>query len=238
MLIGSGLIAKAFANQFLQRDDVCIHAAGVSNSSCSDIQEFARERKLLFAAMEKAQHVDVFVYFGTCSVGDPEAQDTPYVQHKLAMERLVSAHPHHLIIRFPQIAGRTPNPHTLLNFLYARISRSEAFNLWRHAKRNIVDIDDAAAIAGKLITDESVRNTTLNIANPLSYSMMEIVSAMERAVGKRAIYYLAERGSEYTIDTSAAIPVLGSAGVKFGTDYLDRVIEKYYGKSGWFAHRV
>lgn len=147
------------------------------------------------------------------------------------MEQLVVAHPRYLILRLPQVAGKTPNPHTLLNFLYARISRSEAFNLWSKAKRNIIDIDDVAAISGQFIGDEYTRNTTINIANPVSYSMIDIVGAMERAVGKRAIYYVVERGSEYTIDTSAIFPVLECVGVEFGRDYLDKVMGKYYGKS-------
>ena len=231
MLIGSGLLAKAFAIPFSQRDDVCIYAAGVSNSSCTDVQEFERERQLLSETLAKAKHVGVFVYFGTCSVADPEVQNTPYVRHKLAMEQLVVAHPHHLIVRLPQVAGKTPNPHTLLNFLYARVSRSEAFNLWSRAKRNIIDIDDVAAIASQIIADDSIRNVTLNIANPINYSMRDIVGAMERAVGKRAIYYDVERGSEYTIDASAIFPVLKRAGVEFGSDYLDKVMMKYYGLS-------
>lgn len=232
MLIGSGLLAQAFTIPFSQRDDVCIYAAGVSNSSCTDVQEFARERKLLSETLEKAKHVGVFVYFGTCSVADPEARNTPYVQHKLAMEQLVAAHPRHLILRLPQVAGKTPNPHTLLNYLYASISRSEAFNLWKNAKRNIIDISDVAAITGQFIADDAARNITINIANPNSYSMIDIVGAMERAVGKRAIYYLVERGSEYAIDTNAVLPVLENAGVKFESDYLEKVMRKYYGKSG------
>lgn len=230
MLIGSGLLAQAFASQFSQRDDVCIYAAGVSNSSCADAQEFERERRLLSESLAKAKHVGVFVYFGTCSVADPEAQNTSYVQHKLAMEQLVAAHPSYLILRLPQVAGKTPNPHTLLNYLYARISRSEAFNLWSKAKRNIIDVDDVVAIASQFIADDSVRNVTFNIANPGNYSMVDIAAAMERVVGKRPIYYAVERGSEYTIDTSAPPPVLERAGVEFGSDYLDKVIAKYYGK--------
>lgn len=231
MIIGSGLLAQAFAIPFSQRDDVCIYAAGVSNSSCTDVQEFERERQLLSETLVKAKHVGVFVYFGTCSVADPEARNTPYVQHKLAMEQLVAAHPRHLILRLPQVAGKTPNPHTLLNFLYARISRSEAFSLWKNAKRNIIDISDVAAIAGQFIENDSMQIVTINIANSINYSMFEIVGAMERAVGKRAIYYADERGSEYSIDTSAILPVLESAGVEFGSDYLDKVMVKYYGLS-------
>jgi len=140
MIIGSGLIAHAFRTAYAQREDVCLYAAGVSNSACRDPHEFARERERLTAALNKSQAIDCFVYFGTCSVADPEVQDTDYVRHKLAMEELVAAHPRHLILRLPQVAGTTPNPHTLLNYLYAHIARSEAFQLWLDARRNIIAI--------------------------------------------------------------------------------------------------
>ena len=231
MIIGSGLIANAFRAGYAQREDVCLYAAGVSNSACRDVHEFERERQRLTAALEKHQPIDCFVYFGTCSVADTEVQDTPYVQHKLAMEQLVATHPRPLILRLPQVAGITPNPHTLLNYLYAHIARSEAFQLWRLARRNIIDVNDVAAIASLLIEDKTARRLTVNIANPASYSMPDIVAAMERIVGKPAIFDTVERGSGYAIDTLAIQPLLNRAGVVFGDDYLLRVIGKYYAKA-------
>lgn len=228
MLIGSGLLAHAFSRAFLRREDVCIYAAGVSNSSCTDIHEFARERQRLGDALRQAMHVDVFVYFGTCSVADPEVRHTAYVQHKLAMEQMVSAHSRNLILRLPQVAGKTPNPHTLLNFLYGRIARSESFNLWSKAKRNIIDVADVVAIAQQLIANTSMRNTTLNIANTVNYSMPEIVRAMEFVVCKSAVYDAMERGSEYYIDTSAIYPLLDKVGIESGNNYLEKTISKYY----------
>lgn len=215
----------------MQREDVCIYAAGVSNSGCRDVHEFARERQRLDAALRQAQHVDCFVYFGTCSVADPEIHHTPYVLHKLAMEQLAATHPRYLILRLPQVAGRTPNPHTLLNYLYAHIARSEAFQLWRHARRNIIDVDDVAAIARELIAAPDARRITVNIANPVSYAMTDIVESMARIVGKRAIYDPVERGSGYAIDTSAIASLLDKARVQFGDDYLETVIGKYYAKA-------
>lgn len=231
MLIGSGLLAHAFYSEFLQREEVCIYAAGVSNSHCIDDREFVRERQRLADAMQNAMHVDAFVYFGTCSVADPDARNTPYVQHKLAMEKMVCTHPRSLILRLPQVAGITPNPHTLLNYLNARISRSERFDLWDKAKRNIIDVIDVASIAQQLIVDDSARNTIINIANSVNYHMVDIVSAMERSIGKHAIYDIVAHGSEYPIDTHAIRSVLNKSGVKFGDDYLEKVIGKYYGKT-------
>jgi nucleoside-diphosphate-sugar epimerase len=219
-----------FPERFRSARMCCIYGAGVSNSSCTDAREFARERQRLGDALRQTMHVDAFVYFGTCSVADPEARNTSYVQHKLAMEQMVYTHPQNLILRLPQVAGITPNPHTLLNYLYARISRSESFNLWSKAKRNIIDVADAAAIAQQLIVNNSARNTTLNIANVVNHPIADIVSAMERVVSKRAIYDVVESGSEYLIDISAILPVLEKAGIKFDNDYLEKVIDKYYEK--------
>lgn len=231
MLIGSGLLAHAFSNAYLQNEDVCIYAAGVSNSSCTDMHEFARERQRLADALRQTMHVDAFVYFGTCSVADPEIRNTPYVQHKLAMEQIVCNHPKSLILRLPQVAGKTSNPHTLLNYLYARISRSESFNLWSKAKRNIIDVVDVTTIAQQLIANNSARNIIVNIANVINYPMMDIITAMEYVVGKSAVYEVVECGSEYLIDTTAILPVQQKAGVKFGDDYLEKVIGKYYEKA-------
>lgn len=228
MIIGSGLLARAFSSRFSQIGNACIYAAGVSNSGCSDRHEFERERQRLTDALQHQIAADVFVYFGTCSISDKDAYNTPYVQHKMAMEQLVFAHPSHLVLRLSQVAGRTPNPHTLLNYLYARISRSEAFSLWRKAKRNIIDVDDIAGITKHLIADDSMRNLVLNVANLNNYPMIDIVNAMEEVTGKSGIYDVLERGSEYKIDTSVLLPVFDKAGISFEEGYLQRVITKYY----------
>ena len=228
MIIGSGLLASGFASLYRQRMDVCIYAAGVSNSSNTILSAFAREQNRLAIALQSANDVDAFVYFGTCSVADPEVQHTPYVQHKLAMERLVSEHPNHLILRLPQVAGHTPNPHTLLNFLYARIVRSESFCIWRNAYRNIIDVDDVVTLASVLIDSKSMRQCTLNLANPECYSMPEIVTAMEQVVGKQAIFDIVERGCHYAIAVTTMLPALAQTQIRFNEHYLNRVLKKYY----------
>ena len=63
MIIGSGLLAKAFVSGYSHRDDVCIYAAGVSNSGCTDEREFERERIRLADALSAARSAGVFVYF-------------------------------------------------------------------------------------------------------------------------------------------------------------------------------
>ncbi len=224
MIVGSGLLAQAFYPFYLNRADVCIYAAGVSNSNCVDEQEFNRDKERLQSTLNKCAKDILFVYFGTCSISDPEMFNTPYLKHKIAMEDLVQKYPNYLIFRLPQVAGRTPNPHTLLNYLYARISRSESFNLWINAKRNIIDIDDITQIATQIIEKNLFKNKVINIANPVNYRITEIVQMMEGVVGKKAIFKVIDRGSEYLIDINGVT----LAGVNFDEHYLSKLITKYY----------
>ena len=127
------------------------------------------------------------MYFSTCSVLDPNIVNSAYIHHKLAMEQMVAGHPNFTVVRLPQLAGRTPNPHTLLNYLYARIARSESFVIWRKATRNIIDVADAAAIVMEVLEDPRAQRLTVNVANPIGHSIAEIIEVMEQVTGKAAI---------------------------------------------------
>ena len=96
MIIGSGLVAKAFMSSFERSNHRWIYAAGVSNSDCLDPYEFARERRRLKEALQAGSEAQFFVYFSTCSVADLQARSTEYVRHKIAMEELVSQHPNQI----------------------------------------------------------------------------------------------------------------------------------------------
>jgi nucleoside-diphosphate-sugar epimerase len=230
MIVGSGMMARAFAPHFADTPGVLIYAAGVSNSGCTDQREFEREVAMFGRSVAQTSTPRTIVYFGTCSADDPAARDTPYVCHKLRMEARVREQPHHLVVRLPQVVGRTSNPHTLLNYLHARIDRSERFPLWTGARRYVIDLDDVVtAVLALFALKESSPAQVLNVANPRSYSIREIVGALERATGKRALFDEIARGSDYTIDLGAALPLFAAAGVCFDDGYLDRVVRKYYG---------
>jgi len=230
MIVGSGMLARAFAPHFANDPGVLVYAAGVSNSGCIDDREFAREEASFERSVAQIGVRATVVYFGTCSAEDPAARATPYVRHKLRMEARVREQPQHLVVRLPQVVGRTPNPHTLLNYLHARIARSERFALWTGARRYVIDLDDVvSAVLYLFALRESSPARMLNVANSRSYSTREIVGALERATGKQAIFDEVARGSDYTINIDEALPLFAAAGVRFDDGYLDRVIRKYYG---------
>jgi len=228
MIVGSGMMARAFRTPITDRADIVVHAAGVSNSQCRDPREFERESRLLRKTITEADAAECLVYFSTCSIADSGSANTSYVLHKLAMEAQVRAHPRHLILRLPQVAGRTPNPHTLLNYLYARIARGERFSIWNGARRNVIDCEDACAIVLRLI-EAGVRSETVNVASRHDHSVLEIVEKLERVVSGHAVYDILDRGTAYAIDIARIQPFLSAAGVSFDRDYLERTVRKYYG---------
>ena len=230
MIIGSGLLAASFSSAYARSDEVLIYAAGVSNSACTDRHEFERERALVVRTLREHPDIDTIVYFSTCSILDPDLQDTPYVLHKRAMEGLISAHPGHLVLRLPQVAGRSNNPHTLLNYLFAKISCSERFTIWGNASRNVIDVNDVLKVVRFIVDQRVIRQEIVNVANIVNYSVRDIVSTFERVCGKAASFDVIDKGRSFEIDVSRIIPHLRPAEVRFDRAYLHDILQKYYGR--------
>jgi nucleoside-diphosphate-sugar epimerase len=227
MIVGRGLIATAFAPQFADDSDITIFASGVANSRDADVRHFERERLLLESELRSGRRI---VYFGTCSVQDPALLDSPYVLHKLEMEDLLRQSGASTILRLPQVVGRSPNPSTLTNFLYGKILRGEPIQVWKGARRNIIDIHDVARIGGYLIQEQSEGHACINIACPFSVSVEQLVVAFEKVLGIHAHVELVDAGGSYEIDVTDAMRVARKLGLRFESDYVMNVVRKYYGE--------
>jgi hypothetical protein len=212
MIIGSGVVASCLDD----RPGVVLHAAGVSNSRCEDADEFKRDRERLLSNLDRK---GLFVYFSTCA-----ASDSAYVTHKRELEALVKERGDYLICRLPIVAGKTTNPHTLLNYLHSRIARSERFDLIPEARRNIIDTTDIGTIV-KWLIKTGAENETVNVAAPVDYSMRQIVAALEELTGKRA-YTREHPGSP---DLPVDVSRIKDAPVCWSGDYLGDVLRRYYG---------
>ena len=231
MIIGSGLIARAFENEYLDVNDVVIFASGVSNSQCSDVKEFEREKTMIQDALTQYTHAN-FIYFSTTSIFDENLQSSPYVEHKRSIENFLLTHPTSsriLILRLPIVAGVTPNKHTLLNFLVDKISSGIEFKVFAKAFRNIIDIEDVVKICNALINSDIPRGRALNVCNPKSIKMTDLVPLIEDVVGKKAIFSLVDKGGgQAQIDTSETTSFMRRSGVEFGQDYIFEMLKKYY----------
>lgn len=226
MIIGRGMVATAFAPVWQDDRQVCILAAGVSNSSEQDRAQFEREELLLQSVM--ATDVGRVVYFGSCAVGNPNEAETPYLLHKRRMEMLVTADQRGRVLRLPQVVGEGGNPGTLTNFLSARISSGECFEVWKNAERNIIDVDDVCVLATHVIRNDERYPRVMSIAAPTSTPMLSLVQAMEESLGRSGNYCLLDKGAPFMIDTGDCTRAASEIGIGFDGDYYKRVIRKYY----------
>jgi nucleoside-diphosphate-sugar epimerase len=225
LIIGNGLLARAFSASFESDESVCVFASGVSNSRETNDDAFARERALLSATLAQEKFV---VYFSTCSVHDPELKDSSYVRHKREMEQMVQEGSRMAIFRLPQVVGHTLNPHTLVNYLYHQISTRSPFHVWLHARRNLIDVSDVAAIATYLIRHRQSDCIITNIACPFSVAIPELVRIFENVLNIHAIWDTVDAGASYEIDTSLTIETAAQIGVNFDQHYVKNLIQKYY----------
>ncbi|TKR29726.1 NAD-dependent epimerase/dehydratase family protein [Luteimonas gilva] len=225
MIIGNGLLARSFALEFSTDPDIVVFASGVSNSSESRASEFARERALLDRALDQRR---LLVYFGSCGVATAEQDPSPYMQHKQEMEARVLDSGHGLVLRLPQVVGSTSNPHTLINFMRDRILSGQSFTVWSKAQRNLIDVDDIAAIGGRLIRGHRIAPKPISVAAPQSLTVIEIVGLMERILGRKAHYVVEDRGAPLRIDADEACAAAADLGIDMGPGYAERILRKYY----------
>ncbi|WPD22743.1 MAG: NAD-dependent epimerase/dehydratase family protein [Candidatus Electrothrix scaldis] len=226
MIIGNGLVASAL-KKYCDRHDVVIFASGVSNSLEQDSDSFLREERLLRESLGKYRK-QTFVYFSTVSVYDMSAKFSAYVQHKLEMEKIVSdAATAYLIFRLPQVVGQSDNGSTLTNFLYAHIKNGLSFDIWGGAVRYLVDIDDVAKFVSFVIDDAQRSNIVVNMST-VACKVLDIVTCLEKITGKKAVFKIINRGSEYSPPPMDPLLTASSAGITIDESYTERVLLKYY----------
>ena len=226
MIKGRGMLAKAFASYNEQRN-IIIFAQGVSNSQEKDEANFKRESNILQSVLDENKE-KLIVYFGTCSVDDPDSKNSPYVVHKLKMEKLVQESGlDYYIFRLPQVVGKTTSP-TLIHYLSMKIRDGEAFDVWRNSARNLIDVDDCYKICSYLIDNDILKNTTINVATSSCVGIIDIVKEIEGFLQKQAVYNIVDKGETYPINIATIQPYLETCQVSFEDGYFLGLLKKYY----------
>ncbi|MDZ4795742.1 MAG: NAD-dependent epimerase/dehydratase family protein [Bacteroidota bacterium] len=227
MVIGHGMVAKRFAS-YKENDDFVIFASGVSNSKNTDLNAYARESVLLQTTLEK--HKDkTLVYFSTCSIYDKGESGSPYVIHKIKMETYIRENAaHYYIFRVSNLVGRSDNHNTILNFFKYHITNKINFDLWNQSMRNLIDTDDMFSITDHILQNHLYPNQVINVANPVSYPVTDIVTSLESLLGVKANYISIPKGSQFTIDIGLILPIIRELQIAFGNQYMASLIKKYY----------
>ena len=226
MVVGSGLLANTFAS-FKDNKDVIIFASGVSNSGCVDLEQFKRESNLVAKYRDSN---NLFVYFGTSSVEDPYLKGSLYIKHKLEIEFFIKSHfKRYLIVRLPNVVGKTKNPNTLINFVYNAVQREQKMNIQLKASRYLIDVADIFLYLDKVIDNESELNKTVNLIIAKKLSVLQIVESFEDHLGKNIEKEIfPNAGGDYLLEVDNIFNKYGISDLVNGKEYLDNLIEKYY----------
>ncbi len=221
MLIGNGMMAKQFA-KYKDNNDVLIFASGVSNSKETQVSEFEREFTLLHETITNNSEKH-FVYFGTSSMYDPMARNSPYVLHKLAMEQYVIENcKSYNIFRISQVIGRANNP-TLVNFIVNNIIYDKEFDVWERATRNLIALDDVYKIIDYILVNNLNNNQIVNIANSHNISIVDFINVVEDVIRKKSKMKIVSKGFPFDeIDITIIKPFLKTLGIDFENDYYHR----------------
>lgn len=225
MVVGSGLLAKAFSD-YEKNDDFIIFASGVSNSKEISRDEFDREENLLNFYLEKYGEIKSFVYFSTCSVYDTYFKRSEYTKHKINMEKIVIKKAlNYNIFRLPQVLGKN-NKNQLIGFLYESIKLEKPFQLF-DIERNIIDIQDVFIMINKILEENIFKNKIINIANPKNIKVLDLVNILEKMIEKKAKYHIVKKNGEFIIDIKNIEPIISDLDI-FAQNYLESRIKKYY----------
>jgi nucleoside-diphosphate-sugar epimerase len=205
MVTGSGMIAHAFMD-LVHDTTVHVFASGVSRSTERDPRAFERERSLICSQpLDRSR----FIYFSSCSVYDPSLINTPYVTHKRAMEDLVRArYPDHLIVRLPNLVGRTTNPYTLTNFLRDRILLGDPFDMQVRACRYLLDVELISIDLRPLFRLPNLKGRSIDVCGSVAFTLPELVQAMELVLGRRTSVNRVDTGSCYTVNNTFFLDLL------------------------------
>jgi len=219
MIVGRGLIASAFRNSLFDSSAFVVFASGVSNSTESDPEAYARELALLDPYLSKST---TLIYFSTTSIFDPSKADTPYIRHKKIIEQLIRDQAeHYLIVRLPILVGHTPNPHTLINFLAQAIRLQRKIHLHANACRHLLDIDDLIPLLTPYASQPAGQRI-INIPGSTKITVPDLISKMQEILHTHGVFAWEDSGACYDLPTDDGDILLLQQ-----DDYIDRVLRKY-----------
>lgn len=223
MIIGNGQIASALSRY--DSPKILYFASGVPNSGCVERSQFDREKRLLRESLASCD--GKFVYFSSCALSASNYSLNKYYMHKLDMEKDVrDFSENYLIIRLPQVLGDFRVHPTIFNVFFDSIHSGKQFQIYEGSFRYIIDLDDVAR-ASYAIASNSEAGLVVDITNPVRYSALQIVQAIQDSVGVAASYVTVAKDDAYIIDTSEGSRLLSSMAIDlgFGSDYLHHKVQ-------------
>ena len=230
-IMGSGFVAKNFKKilPFLKKNNILLYAAGVSNSKTKNKFALKKELKKI-KQYKKYDNNRTIVYISTCSIKDSTRNKSLYVKNKIKIEKYIKKRfKKFIILRFPELVGKSKNPNTLINFFYNNIKNKKKFFILKNAKRNILDIEDAVNISKNILNDRKNLNKTISIFNKFYSTPLDIVRNIEKILNTEANYTLVkQKKSTWSLDYKIISKEVRKSKVTFSKKYLYNILKKYY----------
>ena len=227
MIIGRGLLGKALRE--IDSEKYLFYANGISNSVIGQIPEENFESREI-QELHKNIEDKIFIYFSTSQVNAPENFARPYVQHKIRMERLISSSfSNFLVVRTSNLVGNNPwNEHTLFNYLCNALKDGREITVNDSIVRNILDVDHFLILFKYYLTHFLTGNTVIDLINPVSFKMKDILSAFENIFSRKFLTKINGDSFAHFEATSEMTLKLTEYCEISWENYLSSVIKKYY----------
>ena len=188
-IIGTGFIGNKFKKylKFIKQNKVIIYAAGISNSLETNKKNLKREILQFRGFIQKNRKK--LIYISTYSINDNSRNNKLYVKNKIKIEKIIKRNSiEYLVIRLPEIIGKTKNLNTLTNFFHNNIVNNKPFKVFKNSHRNLLDIDDAIKNCIKIIRINKNKNKMINLLNKKFNTPLQVVNNLEKILQKKGIY--------------------------------------------------
>ena len=228
MIIGRGLLG----NSLLDIDDnkYLFCANGISNSVLHQIPRNNFEIKEI---EEIARQSDgkTFIYFSTSQVNSKANHDRAYVKHKLYLENFIAGNfANYLIVRTTNLVGNNPwNMHTLFNYLHHAITVNQQITVNPVLERNFLDVSHFISLLKKYLENYE-RNKIVEIVNPVSFTMGEMVYEFENYYSKKFNVEMQNAATDFAVfelNRELSVELFESCHLST-LNYIARLLKKYY----------
>ena len=230
-IIGNGFIGKSLnkIKKDLIRTNYIIYAAGISHSKTKSKRNLNKELNS-FKIFSKNNFSKKVIYISTADVTNNISNKSLYVKNKIKIEKLVKKKfKNYIILRLPQIIGKSKNKNTLVNYFYFNIKNNKPLVLIKNFKRNVLDIDDILKLLKIIIYSKKTKNKVIILSNKYSVQPIDIVKIFEKKLNKTVNFKFKKIKKQiWPLYYQKNAHYFRKAKITFDRNYLLKTINKYY----------
>jgi nucleoside-diphosphate-sugar epimerase len=230
-IIGNGFIGKSLnkIKKDLIKTNYIIYAAGISHSKTKSKKNLNRELNL-FKFFVKKNISKKIIYISTADVTNNILNKSLYVKNKIRIEKLIKRKfKNYIILRLPQIIGKSKNKNTLVNYFYYNIKNDKPLVLIKNFKRNVLDIDDILKLLKTIVYSKKAKNKVIILSNKYSVQPLDIVKIFEKKLNKIVSFKFKKIKKQiWPLYYKKNAHYFRKAKITFDRNYLLKTINKYY----------